>query len=75
MKFLPPNISSLYVFINPIVAFCISVFFFKITITILELSGIMFSLVGLWVSLSFQKIKTKNSMNTTPIIIEKKTTN
>lgn len=61
IKHLPPNIGSLYVFINPIVAFGISVLLLETQITPVTLVGIILTLIGVWISLTSSSFKQQNS--------------
>jgi len=54
IKYLPPSVSSLYVFLNPLVAFFISFFFFETSISISVIVGAILTLIGLWVSINCQ---------------------
>jgi drug/metabolite transporter (DMT)-like permease len=63
IKNLHPNISSLYVFTNPIVAFIVSIIFFSISLKIEMAIGLAIILIGLWVSTVYEnKIGRKKSV-------------
>jgi drug/metabolite transporter (DMT)-like permease len=57
IKNLHPNISSLYVFINPIIAIIISVIFFGIPLKLEMAAGLAIIFIGLWVSLIYKNKK------------------
>lgn len=56
IKYLPSNINSLYVFLNPLVAFLINFFFFDYSINAFIIIGFILIISGLWISSNIKSI-------------------